>query len=221
MKRILMVLLVTSLRAMESWDAIVNLGDIQVKFQLKNHKVACEDSPFDCLDATSEGIVKMLEDRFEGFFERGNNLRFSHDDALYDKKYEAWLSGPLIDMPHEVTSFDVKAWLKGKANTNFSKIKAKHEVRIKALLELLSSKKKILFFRKDITREQAKLLDLALNRLYSDIAYCLVVLGSTDEYQKDWGLKRARNYFLNLHDLWMDDAKAWSTIFRTLGLLST
>ncbi len=207
--------------AMESWDTIVGL-DCQVKYHLKKQHIPVQDSPFDCIEATAESVLKMFKHQFEGFLER-QNVRLPHGESVFDVHYKVTLMGPLVDIPFIIDLVDVKRWLKLKdaESTGFAKIKAIHDERVQKLLTLLKSDKRILFIRKGITKAQVIRLDALLQKLYPDLTYGIVALGEDGSYIDDWGFPRIRSFYLGPLDytIWSANDFAWQKVFEKLGLM--
>ena len=104
---------------------------------------------------------------------------------------------------------------------HYDAVKQKSDRRVERLLELMKTKKNILFIRKNVACEEAAYLKAALNAVCpGQTQLKLLALDTTDEIKENWGLSGIENKYLRQTEPydWQGDFGAWREIFRSQGL---
>ncbi len=193
-----------------SFDHIINLGgDCQVAYQLYIHGLRKYALPFDSLITPCDALCKMLEQRFEGFMAQDNfELKTDEQGQKYilDKKYQTRLLHDFKCEPDFIK--------------DYQEIATKYLRRVERIVSLIVTAQYPLFIRKNISKEQAKILVSLLIKMRTSKPFLLVLVDESDEIKSDWKLPEIRNFYLKQpHPYhWKGDAEAWKSLFLSLDL---
>jgi hypothetical protein len=185
----------------------------QVAFQLAAHNRRSAAFPFDWVITSFDSIYAFLAN--EGaFFLDSDKVVFIDNRPIPQLE-----DGPPVFFVTE-TVYHFQFLHDFELSPNFMKdygtIKEKYDRRIKRLLDVLHSNKKVLFIRRGITYQQAILLDDLLHTRYPQLNYTILALDSTEEIKYNWNLERVKNFYLRecIPMRWDGDPEAWLEILN-------
>lgn len=168
------------------YDTFIGLGgSCQTAHQLNVNKLKGPTLPFDWVVSPFSSVHALIQNEFADWLDK-EHLVLAQDDEvgwyIHDQKYRIRFLHDFPLDPEFVRGYDVA--------------RSKYERRIRRLLELLQSDKRVLFVRLDITREEATAFDRMLRKKFPRLKYDLLAVGDTPEMQPNWELPRIRNLFL-------------------------
>jgi hypothetical protein len=190
------------------YDAFIGLGgSCQTAHQLEINKLKGPTLPFDWVVSPFSSVHTLLANDFADLLEK-ENIALVQDDVVgwyvEDKKYRIRF---LHDFPLDLDFM-----------RSYDEVRAKYARRSKRLLELLSSSRRVLLIRLDITREEAWALDALLRQKFPRLRFDILALGNIPEMQSGWGLSRISNLFLPqpVPYFWAGLDKPWREILAMM-----
>lgn len=198
----------------ETYDQVVGLGySCQVAWQLEANNLRTLASPFDWFHTPFEGLLLFIYSKGEHFLDL-NQIQVLGPYPGDPSKLH------VIDLHYNIISYH--DFTSTPPLENYNEIKTKYERRTKRFFELLMSKKKVLFVRQESTREQIEFLDYVLHRFYPNLNYTILALNNTDDYKKDWGLERVKNFHIpHQHINWQGDYERWKEVLSQFSVQQT
>lgn len=214
----LIIILVFALFSLEirastikQYDEVISLGTAcQAAWQLEGNGMRRLAYPFDWLVTPFHGLIPFIINQGAGFLDKDKieivktlpgKATFLHvADLTYD-----------IHFIHDFHGTEII--------DNYDKIKNKYDRRIQRFFTLLQSNKKILFFRVQITRDEAIVLDNLIHTTYPNLEYTLVAINDSPDTENDWGLERVRNFYMRQSiDNWQGDGERWKDILSQFSV---
>lgn len=209
----LLTLLPLELKAstIKQYDEVVSLGTAcQAAWQLEGNGIRRLAYPFDWLVTPFHGLIPFLTHQGAGFLDRD---KIEIVKTLPGKATYLHVADLTYDI-HFIHDFRG-----GEGIDNYDKIKDKYDRRIQRFFTLLQSNKKILFFRVQISRDEAIVLDSFIHTHYPKLEYTLVAINDSPDAENDWGLERVRNFYMHQTiDNWEGDGEKWKEIFSHFSI---
>lgn len=194
-------------------STLINLGgDCQLAWQTRENGLRRYAFPFDSVVAPCDSVTQALQNKFQNFFDRENLVLVKNDEGrplhVLDTKYN-------IRFIHDWGDKIPENFLE-----QYTTIKEIYDRRILRLLSLLDQEKSFLFMRKNIQKEEAKRLKIALELICGQKKFRLVALDTTNEIKENWNIDKIHNYYLRQPEPyeWTGDNQAWKDIFTSEGL---
>jgi hypothetical protein len=193
------------------YDAVISLGgDCQVTYQLRRLNLRPHALPFDWLITPFDSLRSLLEQHFDQFLDKCNlTLVTTPDKYILDNRYG-------VRLIHDFK-------LNEQFLENYSTIHDRYTRRTERFYELIFASHKVLFIRKNITKEQAQVLSELIHKLFPHLDYTLLALATTQEIKQPWGIAHVQNYYLSQPEpySWKGDDAAWSIVLNTVELNNT
>ena len=191
------------------YDAVINLGgDCTVARQLIKHNLRPYALPFDWAITPFNSLYRLLENKFNGFLDKKNLvLRKKLRKYFYDTHYNTYIyfSRSIQNSIHRQKQVNY--------NVNYKKLITVYKKRIKQFYTLLRTSKKVLFIRKNSTKQQAQALSSLIHKLFPHLEYTLLVIGTTAHYMQPWHIKQVYNYYISPHN-----NQAWTALLRNITI---
>jgi hypothetical protein len=166
------------------YDVCIGLGSCcQTAYQLCRLGYRTKSMPFDWLVLTYESLYQLMEKRFDKFLNK-EDLELHRGEYVLEKRYG-------IKLVHDFKCKKEFVWLE-----DYQHHYDKYQRRIKRFLELTQSGKRVLFVRRECSKEQAKKLVEMIGRVYPGMNFGLLVLDDTEEVKEHWGLPGVWNHYL-------------------------
>jgi hypothetical protein len=164
------------------YDLIMSLGyNCMVAYQLKRLSLRSFSGPVDWVINYPDQLIRILDNRFEGYMEERNLRIMSTHNGYYSVE----------DMEHHVYSFhDFPIVGDHWAIVNYPEFKEKLDRRVNKFLHLANQSNTALFVRERCSYEEAILLRESLSRLVKGTVH-LLIINYTEEakvVEKDWGI---------------------------------
>ena len=180
----------------EYYDAIINLGgDCNVAQQLIKHNLRPYALPFDWTITPFASLYKLLENRFDKFLAKSNLVLIGKQQKyLLETKYN-------IRLKH--------------TRVNHKTLMRIYKKRIDQFYKLLYTSQKVLFIRKNITKQQALALDMLVQKLFPRLDYTIIAV-TANQAQQPWHLKRVQQHALASSP--QERNKTWNTLLSTIQI---
>jgi hypothetical protein len=190
------------------YDAIINLGgDCQVAYQLKKNNLRSCALPFDLLITPFDSLRKLLEHNFDQFLAK-NNLAFitGPDKYIIDTQYG-------VRLIHDFK-------LSEEFLQDYDTIHDRYARRVKRFYDIIQTNYKIVFIRKNITKQQAQELSTLIHTLFPHLEYTILALATTEEIKQPWDIPHVQNYYLRQKEpyTWKGDDTAWQEILSNIEI---
>jgi len=190
----------------------ISLGmNCAIGFQLEAKKLVEAFFPFDWCISEFESIYRALETDFNGYLQKENLVVLDRPELAAHHYVRD--TGYNIMYLHDFS-------LTGEPLHDYEEVKNKYHRRIARLYHVLTLNKKVYFLRTGITKEQAIQLNNLIARKFPKLKYTLVVIDQTEEYKKQWNIKRIKNFFLkDFQDPGMNSQElvdGWNALFKKI-----
>ena len=198
------------------YDVVVSLGNMcQVAHQIEINSMRSAAYPFDWVITPFPSLYFFIAN--EGrFFLEPDRLVFCEDQPDGTGKE---IKSFIKDLNYHMEFFhDFE--LSPDFMKDYPAIKEKYNRRIERFFELLRSKKRVLFVRRNLNYKEAVLLDKLLKKKYPQLRYTILALGDTQDMKSNWKLKRVKNFYLRELEpwSWVGDPWAWNEILQQFSL---
>lgn len=166
------------------YDVAVGLGSCcQTAYQLFRLGLRGPAFPFDWLLLDFHSLYNILENKFKNFLNK-EDLELRREHYVLDKRYGTRLL-------HDFKYKKEFVWLE-----DYQFHYDKYWRRINRFLGMTGSSEKVLFVRRECTKDQAVSLRNMIRRVYPGLAFGLLIVDETEEVKLPWGLEDIHNYFL-------------------------
>lgn len=192
---------------------IISLGGAcEVAWELQQHNLRKESLPFGWLLTPFESLCLLLEHHFEGFLQKENLEKLNWNGCwIKDKRYEIIFGHDFHGDVHWMGDYD--------------QVKAKYMRRIERFYRVLASATSVLFIRMHISKQDSVFLVNLLKKLFPNLNFSLLVVGSLEEHKQKWNLDNISNYYqdVSCHE-WPNYqsescVKAWTFYLKDIGVL--
>lgn len=176
--------------------------------------------PFDWVISRFDSLCRVLEDDFAHFFEE-KSLRLRHDKHGVIDYYG-------FEFVHDLPTITVQTYngedpieeniLRSDWREFVPAVREKYRRRIDRFRKAATGSEKVYFIRHyGIHKNAATRLRDIIRKRYPRLDFTILVVGSSPDFQCDWGLDCIRNFYLNDSVVW-NDPNQWKRILSSLGL---
>jgi hypothetical protein len=170
--------------------------------------------PFDWCISEVESVYKALEEDFHGYLKQENLKIFELAPNVTHRTFRDTYYK--IIYPHDFSRDK-------EPLHDYEQIRNKYYRRIDRFYRALSLGKKVYFFRTGITKEEAKKLNALIRNKFPNLNYTLIVISDTEDFKKQWKIKRLRNFFIQgFQDATILNRKLlqdWDAVFQNLKII--